>query len=80
MVMPFVGLFVQATACAFRFLRQPSRPIAPRPVANSGRAAGTGVWLLDRHLIDGDLLQSEWVRSERQISHASNVCGRVLYS
>ena len=38
-----LALFVQATACAFRFLRQPSRPIAPRPVAKSGRAAGTGV-------------------------------------
>ena len=36
-------LFVQATARAFRFLRQPSRPIAPRPVAKRGRAAGTGV-------------------------------------
>jgi hypothetical protein len=33
----------QATACAFRFLRQPSRPNAPRPVAKSGRAAGMGV-------------------------------------
>jgi hypothetical protein len=28
---------------ALRFLRQPSRPSAPRPVANSGRAAGSGV-------------------------------------
>jgi hypothetical protein len=36
--------FVQAaTACAFRFLRQPNRPIAPRPVAKSGSAAGSGV-------------------------------------
>ena len=26
----------------FRFLRQPSRPITPMPVANSGRAAGRG--------------------------------------
>jgi hypothetical protein len=32
-----------ATATAFRFLRQPSRPIAPRPVAKSGRVAGSGV-------------------------------------
>ena len=32
-----------AAACAFRFLRQPNRPIAPRPLANSGRAAGSGV-------------------------------------
>jgi hypothetical protein len=31
-----------ATACAFRFLRQPSRPKPPMPVANSGRAAGSG--------------------------------------
>ena len=30
-------------ATAFRFLRQPSRPIAPRPVAKSGRAVGSGV-------------------------------------
>ena len=30
-------------AAAFRFLRQPSRPNAPRPVAKSGRAAGSGV-------------------------------------
>src|SRR5579883_66904 len=36
-------LFVQTTTCAFRFLRQPNRPIAPRPEANSGRAAGSGV-------------------------------------
>ena len=31
---------------AFRFLRQPSSPIAPRPVAKRGRAAGRGVALL----------------------------------
>jgi hypothetical protein len=31
------------TACAFRLLRQPSRPKPPRPVANSGSAAGSGV-------------------------------------
>jgi hypothetical protein len=30
-------------ASALRFLRQPNRPIAPRPVAKSGRAAGNGV-------------------------------------
>jgi hypothetical protein len=29
----------------FRFLRQPSRPNAPRPEANSGRAAGKGTAL-----------------------------------
>jgi hypothetical protein len=29
-------------AAAFRFLRQPSRPNAPIPVAKSGRAAGRG--------------------------------------
>jgi hypothetical protein len=29
----FAALFVQATACAFRFLRQPSRPKPPMPVA-----------------------------------------------
>ena len=36
----------QAAAIAvlfLRFLRQPSRPIAPRPVANSGNVAGSGV-------------------------------------
>src|SRR5262249_37175013 len=33
----------QAATCAFRFRRQPSRPNAPRLVAKSGRAAGTGV-------------------------------------
>jgi hypothetical protein len=32
----------QAVA-AFRFLRQPTRPIAARALANSGRAAGSGV-------------------------------------
>ena len=32
-----------AIACAFFFLRQPSRPNAPRPVVNSGKAAGSGV-------------------------------------
>ena len=32
-----------AAAVAFRLLRQPSRPITPRPVAKSGRAAGMGV-------------------------------------
>jgi hypothetical protein len=39
-------VFDQAAAIAsasFRFLRQPSRPITPRPVAKSGRAAGRGV-------------------------------------
>ncbi len=32
-------------ACAFRFLRQPSRPNPARPVANSGKAAGSGTVL-----------------------------------
>src|SRR5262249_51060726 len=32
-----------ASACAFRFLRQPNRPRPPRPVAKSGRADGRGV-------------------------------------
>jgi hypothetical protein len=41
---PLDALFVQATtACAFRFLRHPNRPNAPRPVAKSGNAAGSGV-------------------------------------
>jgi hypothetical protein len=36
--------FVQAAStCAFRFLRQPSSPITPRPEVKSGRAAGSGV-------------------------------------
>jgi hypothetical protein len=30
-------------ACTFRFLRQPSRPSAPRPEAKSGSVAGSGV-------------------------------------
>jgi hypothetical protein len=30
-------------AAFFRFLRQPSRPKPPRPVAKSGKAAGRGV-------------------------------------
>jgi hypothetical protein len=40
------GVFDQAAASAeafFRFLRQPNRPNAPRPLAKSGRAAGSGV-------------------------------------
>ena len=42
-VFPNSGCFDQAaTVRAFRFLRQPSRPNAPRPVAKSGRAAGRG--------------------------------------
>src|SRR5262249_56748354 len=32
-------------AAAFRFLRQPSRPNAPRPVAKSGKAVGSGTAL-----------------------------------
>ena len=32
-----------ASAAAFFFLRQPSRPNAPRPVAKSGSVAGSGV-------------------------------------
>jgi hypothetical protein len=36
---------VQATACAFRFLRQPSRLMPPMPVAKRGKAAGSGVAL-----------------------------------
>ena len=32
-----------ASAAAFFFLRQPSRPNAPRPVANRGSAPGSGV-------------------------------------
>ena len=38
------GAFLDyTTARAFRVLRQPSRPKPARPVANSGRAAGSGV-------------------------------------
>jgi hypothetical protein len=37
------GFFQVASAAAFLFLRQPSRPNAPRPEAKSGRAAGRGV-------------------------------------
>jgi hypothetical protein len=33
----------QAAACAFHFLRQPSRLNAPSPEAKSGRVAGRGV-------------------------------------
>lgn len=33
---------VHAAAAVFRFLRQPSRPSAPTPVANSGSAGGSG--------------------------------------
>ena len=36
-------LYDYAAACAFRFLRQPSRPKPPRPVAKSGSAAGGSV-------------------------------------
>src|SRR5262249_28123518 len=32
-----------ASAAAFRFLRHPNSPKTPRPVAKSGRAAGSGV-------------------------------------
>ena len=39
--------FQAAIAAPFRFLRQPSRPNAPRPVAKRGRAAGSGVKLAD---------------------------------
>jgi hypothetical protein len=35
--------FDQAAACAFRFLRHPSRTNPPRPEAKSGSAAGRGV-------------------------------------
>jgi hypothetical protein len=35
----FICLLVQATACAFHFLRQPSRPNAPRPVEECKAAA-----------------------------------------
>ena len=39
-----IGCFDQAAiAAAFRFLRQPSKPNAPRPEAKSGSAAGRGV-------------------------------------
>jgi hypothetical protein len=41
-----LGLLAQtATLRAGRFLRQPSRPSAPRPAAKSGSAAGIGVAL-----------------------------------
>lgn len=39
----FDALFVQATARAFCFLRQPSRPKAPRPLAKRGRVPGSGI-------------------------------------
>ena len=39
----FDRCFDQAAACAFLFRRHPSRPKAPRPLANSGSAAGIGV-------------------------------------
>ena len=43
---------VLATAAAFRFLRQPSRPNAPRPLAKSGSAAGTGVSICPSPLVE----------------------------
>jgi hypothetical protein len=39
----FAAMELKGTARAFRFLRQPSRPSAPRPLARSGSAAGNGV-------------------------------------
>ena len=36
-----------AITAFFRFLRQPSRPNAPRPLANSGSAVGRGVSATD---------------------------------
>ena len=38
-----IFLIDQTTDAAFRFLRRASRPNAPRPVAKSGKAAGSGV-------------------------------------
>src|SRR5262245_29907390 len=38
----FSWTMVQVDQTAFRFLRQASKPNAPRPVAKSGRAAGSG--------------------------------------
>jgi hypothetical protein len=38
-----IKCFDQAVAAAFRFLRQPRRPNAPSPEANSGNVAGSGV-------------------------------------
>jgi len=35
-------VLAQVTACAFRFLRQPSRPTPPTPLASNSRAAGSG--------------------------------------
>ena len=39
----FLATYRIDQAACLRFLRQPSRPNAPRPVANSGSAAGSGV-------------------------------------
>src|SRR6476659_506505 len=46
----FSQCFDQA-ARAFRFLRQPSRPNAPRPVAKSGSAAGMGVCAISKETL-----------------------------
>jgi hypothetical protein len=52
----------RAYARAFRFLRQPSRPSAPRPEANSGSAAGTGVPVISSNT---KLASIDWPFAER---------------
>jgi hypothetical protein len=47
-----VGCFDQAASLVFRFLRQLSIPIAPRPLANSGSAAGIGVMASESTVIE----------------------------
>src|SRR3974377_1407851 len=54
------------------FLRQPSRPRAPRPVAKRGRVAGRGTWL---RLLPWSLLFSPWsLLSEEVCTPASANC------
>ena len=56
-------------AALLRFLRQPSRPIAPRPVAKSGRAAGSGV--------AAGLKNVETVERSPELSYISIIGGSI---
>src|SRR5580704_1421546 len=63
-----------ATAAAFfRFLREPSRPTAPRPVAKSGKVAGRGV-AVNTEYSSLDINISEcWLSSDNVIQLVTHV-------
>jgi hypothetical protein len=64
------SLAAASAAAALRFLRNPSRPIIPRPVANRGKAAGIGVSVIT---------ETEVTAFTNQLKCGTSECGESCF-